>query len=123
MKHHHMARMSEATRLTREGKLAEALAVIQGAGPPPALSTLPTLPALSTLPALPALPALSTLSTLQALSTLPTLPTLPAAVIARAAGVALSDVPSFPTVARPFAVPVPGGTAALPSGTDRFAAV
>jgi oxalate decarboxylase len=46
------------------------------------------------------------------------MPPLPAAVIARAAGVALSDVPSFPTVAKPFAVPVPGGTATLASGAD-----
>jgi oxalate decarboxylase len=50
------------------------------------------------------------------------MPSLPATVIARSAGVALSDVPSFPTVAKPFAAPVPGGTAALPSGKDDPAA-
>src|SRR5215213_2429010 len=50
------------------------------------------------------------------------MPALPTPVIAQAAGVAVGDVPPFPTVAKPFAVPVPGGTAALPSGTDDPAA-
>jgi oxalate decarboxylase len=50
------------------------------------------------------------------------MPPLPAAVIARAAGVALGDVPPFPTVAKPFVAPVPGGTAALPAGPDDPAA-
>jgi oxalate decarboxylase len=50
------------------------------------------------------------------------MPPLPAAVIARAAGVAVGDVPPFPTVAKPFAAPVPGGTADLPSGPDDPAA-
>jgi oxalate decarboxylase len=50
------------------------------------------------------------------------MPSLPAAVIARAAGVALSDVPSFSPVPKPFAAPVPGGTAGLPSGTTDPAA-
>ena len=50
------------------------------------------------------------------------MPPLPAEVIARAAGVAVGDVPPFPTVAKPFVAPVPGGTAALPSGADDPAA-
>ena len=50
------------------------------------------------------------------------MPPLPAAVIARAVEVAVSDVPPFPAVAKPFVAPVPGGTAALPSGTDDPAA-
>jgi oxalate decarboxylase len=50
------------------------------------------------------------------------MPPLPAAVIARTAGVALGDVPPFPTVAKPFAAPVPGGTAALPTAADDLAA-
>jgi oxalate decarboxylase len=50
------------------------------------------------------------------------MPALPAAVIARAAGVAVADVPPFPIVAKPFAAPVPGGTAALPTATDDPAA-
>src|SRR5215212_2453738 len=35
------------------------------------------------------------------------MPPLPAAVIARAVGVAVSDVPPFPAVAKPFVAPVP----------------
>src|SRR5215213_8617570 len=50
------------------------------------------------------------------------MPPLPAAVIARSAGVALGDVPPFPTVSKPFWAPVPPGTAALPSGPDDRAA-
>jgi oxalate decarboxylase len=50
------------------------------------------------------------------------MPPLPAAVIAKASGVTLGDVPTFPTVAKPFLAPVPGGTAALPSDTDDPAA-
>jgi oxalate decarboxylase len=50
------------------------------------------------------------------------MPALPAAVVAQAAGVAVEDVLPFPTVAKPFVAPVPGGTAALPSGADDPAA-
>lgn len=46
------------------------------------------------------------------------MPPLPPAVIAQAAGVAVGDVPAFPTVAKPFAAPVPGGTAELPVAAD-----
>jgi oxalate decarboxylase len=47
---------------------------------------------------------------------------LPLSVVAQAAGVAPTDVPTFPPVAKQFAAPVPGGTAALPGGVDDPAA-
>src|SRR5215203_2985974 len=50
------------------------------------------------------------------------MPPLPAAVIAQTMGVALDDVPLFPTVPKPFIVPVPGGTGGAPAGGDDPAA-